>query len=57
MDPAAVGALAIAQPALLTLVGVTVSLALLAVLLGARTPRALMRAARSLSPQPVGIKP
>ena len=56
VDPAAVGALAIAQPALLTLVGISVSLALLAVLLGARTPRALMRAARSLAPQPVGIK-
>jgi hypothetical protein len=56
VDPAAVGALAIAQPALLTLVGISVSLALLAVLLGARTPRALVRAARSLAPQPVGIK-
>ena len=56
VDPAAVGALAIAQPALLTVVGISVSLALLALLLGARTPRALVRAARSLAPQPVGIK-
>ena len=57
VDAGAVGALAIAQPALLTLVGVTVSTTLLAVLLGARTPRALVRAARSLTPQPAGAKP
>jgi uncharacterized membrane protein YbhN (UPF0104 family) len=57
VDAGAVSALVIAQPALLTMVGVTVSLALLAVLLGARTPRALMRAARSLTPQPAGVKP
>jgi hypothetical protein len=53
----AVGALAVTQPALLTLLGITVSLALLAVLLGAHTPRALMRAARSLSAQPAAAKP
>jgi hypothetical protein len=57
VDPGAVGALAIAQPAVLTLVGLTVSLALLTVHLGARTPRALMRAARSLTPQPATAKP
>jgi hypothetical protein len=57
VNAGAVGALAVAQPALLTLVGVTVSLTLLTVLLGARTPRALMRAARSLTPQPAGAKP
>jgi hypothetical protein len=57
VDPAAVGALAIAQPALLTLVGVSVSLTLLAVLLGVRSPRALLRAARALTPQPAGAKP
>jgi hypothetical protein len=56
VDTAAVGALAVAQPALLTLVGIPLSLALLTVLLGARTPRALMRAARSLTPQPAAAK-
>ena len=57
VDAGAVGALVIAQPAVLTLVGVTVSIALLTGLLGARTPRSLMRAARSLTPQPAGAKP
>jgi hypothetical protein len=57
VDAAAVGALAIAQPAVLTLVGLTVSLALLIALLGVRTPRALVRAARSLTPQPAAAKP
>jgi hypothetical protein len=57
VDASAVGALAIAQPALLTLVGITVSLVLLTVLLGARTPRALVRATRALVPQPAGAKP
>jgi hypothetical protein len=41
----------------LTLVGVTLSLVLLAVVSGARTPRALLRAARSLRTQPVPIVP
>ncbi len=57
VDASAVGALAVSQPALLTLVGLTLSLALLARELGARTPRALLRAARSLVPEPVGAKP
>ena len=57
VDASAVGALAITQPALLTLVGITVSLALLIGLLGARTPRALIKATRSLVPQPAGAKP
>jgi hypothetical protein len=57
VDAGAVGALAIAQPAVLTLLGVTVSLALLTALLGVRTPRALVRAARSLTPQPAPAKP
>jgi hypothetical protein len=57
VDAAAVGALAIAQPAVLTLIGVTVSLVLLTALLGVRTPRALVRAARSLTPQPAAVKP
>ncbi len=52
VDPAAVGALAIVQPMALTAVGVIVSLGLLGVLLGARTPRALLRAARSLRLRP-----
>jgi hypothetical protein len=52
-----VGALAITQPALLTLVGITVSLLLLTVQLGVRTPRALVRATRSLAPQPAAAKP
>lgn len=57
VDAGAVGALAIAQPAVLTLVGVAVSLALLTALLGVRTPRALMRATRALTPQPAAAKP
>jgi hypothetical protein len=57
VDASAVGALAIAQPAVLTLVGLTVSLVLLTVLLGVRTPRALFRATRSLVPQPAAAKP
>jgi hypothetical protein len=57
VDAAAVGALAVAQPALLTAVGLSVSLALLTALLGVRTPRALVRAARSLTPQPAAAKP
>ena len=57
VDASAVGALAITQPALLTLVGITVSVVLLTALLGVRTPRALVRAARSLAPQPAAAKP
>jgi hypothetical protein len=57
VDASAVAALALTQPALLTLVGVTASLVLLGVLLGVRSPRAVLRAARSLVPQPVAAKP
>jgi hypothetical protein len=57
VDATAVGALAVTQPALLTLVGVTASLALLGLLLGVRGPRAVLRASRSLMPQPVTAKP
>ena len=64
VDPAAVAALAIVQPAALTGVGVTLSLALLAVLCGARTPRALARAVRTLrapeappAPRPATLAP
>src|SRR3954447_10785467 len=48
VDPAAVAALAIVQPAALTATGVTSFVALLAGLCGARTPRALAGALRSL---------
>jgi len=64
VDPAAVAALAIVQPTALTATGVTVSLALLAGLCGARTPRALAAAVRSLraaeappAPEPATLAP
>jgi Lysylphosphatidylglycerol synthase TM region len=57
VDAGSVAALAMTQPALLTLVGVTASVALLGLLLGARSPRAVVRAARSLRPQPVTARP
>lgn len=57
VDNGAVVALAIAQPALLTIAGATVSLAVLSVLLGAGSPRALLRAMRSLVPKPAGATP
>jgi hypothetical protein len=50
IDRGAVAALAVVQPAALTAVGVTLSLGVLAVLSGARSPRALVRAARALRP-------
>jgi hypothetical protein len=55
----AVAALALAWPVLLTAVGVTLSTVLLAVLSGARTPRGLLRAARSLRgrPAPAPVAP
>jgi hypothetical protein len=52
VEPAAVAALALVWPAALTAVGVTVSLALLAALSGARTPRALLGAVRALRTHP-----
>jgi uncharacterized membrane protein YbhN (UPF0104 family) len=57
VDHGDVASLAIAWPTALTAVGITLSLTLLAVLCGARTPRALVRAARSLRPQPAPIVP
>jgi hypothetical protein len=57
LDTGAVAALAIAWPAALTTVGVTVSLALLTALLGVRSPRALLRAVRVLRPQPTVAGP
>jgi hypothetical protein len=52
VDPSAVAALVIALPLLLTSAGVTISLILLAWLLGARTPAALLRSGRSLIAHP-----
>jgi len=52
IDRAAVAALAIVQPAVLTAVGAALSLTLLGALSGARTPRGLVRAARSLRARP-----
>ena len=52
LDGGALASLAVVWPAALTVVGVAISLALLGRLSGARTPRALVRAARSLRPQP-----
>jgi hypothetical protein len=57
VDAGAVTALAITQPAVLTLVGITASLGLLTGLLGVRSPRALVQATRSLVPQLAGAKP
>jgi hypothetical protein len=52
IDPASVAALAVVWPVALTGVGVTLSTVVLAVLSGARTPRGLLRAARSLWARP-----
>jgi hypothetical protein len=49
--------LAVVWPAAITVAGVAVSLVLLGRLSGARTPRALVRAARALRPQPAPIIP
>lgn len=52
VDSGAVAALALAWPLLLTCVGVVLSTVLLAVVSGARSPRALLRAARALRTRP-----
>lgn len=52
LDPAAVAALAVVWPTVLTGVGVVLSTVLLAAISGARSPRALLRAARSLRTRP-----
>ena len=57
VDAGSVAALAVVQPASLTIIGVTASTAMLAVLLGARSPRALVRAVRALRPQPAPAAP
>lgn len=57
VDQSAVASLAIVWPTALTAVGVAISLALLARLCGARTPRALLRAARALRAHPAPITP
>ena len=53
VDHASVAALALAWPMLLTLVGVVLSTVLFAVVSGARSPRALVRAIRALGARPV----
>jgi hypothetical protein len=57
IDAGSVAALAVVQPLTLTLVGVTISLGLMAMLSGARSPRALVRAVRALRPQPAPAAP
>ena len=57
VDHGAVAALAIAQPTVLTVVGATLSLVLLAVLSGARSPGALVRAVRAMRAQPAPPAP
>jgi len=59
VEPGAVAALALVWPMLLTAVGLTISTVLLAGLSGARSPRALVRAARSLRgrPAPAPVAP
>jgi hypothetical protein len=63
VDPGAVAGLALVQPAALTAAGVVLSVALLGGLCGARTPRALAHAVRSLrdaegpAPAPAAAKP
>jgi hypothetical protein len=57
IDAGSVAALAVVQPLTLTLVGVTISLGLMAMLSGARTPRALARAVWALRPQPAPAAP
>jgi hypothetical protein len=57
LDGGALASLAVVWPAAITVVGVAISLALLARLCGARTPRALVRAARSLRAHPAPAAP
>jgi hypothetical protein len=57
IDAGAVAALAVVQPLMLTLVGATLSLGFLGALLGARSPRALVRAVRGLRPAPAAAAP
>jgi hypothetical protein len=53
VDHASVAALALAWPMVLTLVGAVLSTVLFAVVSGARSPRALLRAVRALGARPV----
>jgi hypothetical protein len=57
INQGAVASLAVVWPTALTAVGMTLSLTLLAGLSGARSPRALMRAARALRAHPAPITP
>jgi hypothetical protein len=56
VDSGAVEGLVIAQPLLLSAAGITVSVGLLAGLLGVRTPAALLQARRALADQPSGAR-
>jgi len=57
VDAGAVASLAVVWPAMLTAVGVTLSLLLLGRLCGVHTPRALIRAARALRAHPAPAAP
>jgi hypothetical protein len=57
IDERSVTALAVVQPLMMTLVGVATSVAMLALLSGAYTPRALARAVWALRPQPAPAAP
>ena len=57
LDGGALATLAVVWPAAITVVGVAISLVLLARLSGARTPRALLRAARALRAHPAPAAP
>jgi len=57
LDGGALASLAVVWPAALTVVGVALSLAVLAHLCGARSPRALLRATRALRAHPAPITP
>ena len=57
IDAGSVAALAVVQPLMLTLVGVGISVLMLALLYAAYTPRALVRAVWALRPQPAPAAP
>jgi Lysylphosphatidylglycerol synthase TM region len=57
IDAGSVAALAVVQPLMLNIVGAPLSVGLLGLLLGARTPRGLVRAVRALRPQPAAAAP
>jgi len=57
VDGNAVAALALVRPAILTVIGCAISVALLSKLCGAHSPRALLRAARLLTPREAAAPP